>query len=235
MGRMRNEFFPRRIAEYITLPERKTMHLNNVTVERNFEFGTMRALKAATGGDTDLAAESASSPEMVEASMFQKRAIDADKLTAERSVELVEIFVPPRLSFYRQPIIEETPKEPDVQPPPEASPRRQFRGMGAAADLMEARTPQPGQVVKPAVGPQGIYGSVSTHDVLMAVRETMRGNDEAAMVVLQEGNVSFVGLPESEGAESDRVKHVGDFTIEIKVTGAQKVVRRTARVVAQEA
>ena len=46
MGRMRNEWFPRGVAEYVTQPEIRTLKLSNTTIERDVEYGV-----------TDIAAE----------------------------------------------------------------------------------------------------------------------------------------------------------------------------------
>ncbi|TKA71761.1 hypothetical protein B0A55_08589, partial [Friedmanniomyces simplex] len=120
-GQMRNDWLPRRIAEYVTLPERKTLRANDVAIERDFDFRLNSlitptittldpATEAARGGMTATAKE--------EASMFQRRTLDPARLSPERSMELLEIFIPSRgLEFYRQPIIEE--KEPEPAPAPE--------------------------------------------------------------------------------------------------------------------
>ena len=235
------------------MPEQKTLRLKNVAMERDFEFGTASLVPApssdmasssnATGAgawqkDIPHDIKSMSTEELRNASAFQKPEI-VGKLTPERSAELVENFVPPRLDFYRQPIVEEKEKEP---PPPPEAPKRQPPprfASGAAADLLAARTP----VAKPTKSKeekkpkaQAIFGSVSTQDVLVAVRAAMGGDDEAARVVVHESDIHFVDLPELEGAgaEAGRVKHLGEFSFEIKVRGSDVVVRRVLKVIPQE-
>ena len=61
MGRMRNEWFPRRIAEYVPQAEVRTLRLNNTTMERDVEFGI-----------SDLAAQ------------ISKSAADKQKLKSQR-------------------------------------------------------------------------------------------------------------------------------------------------------
>lgn len=213
-------------------------------MERNFDYGTTSLAAqapATTGGATgnslsDLLPPSrpgGSSDEMIEASMFQKKAVEPKKISPERSVELLELFVKQRLDFYRQPIIEEKAPEPEPEP---AKPEGKSYGFGAGAELMAARRtkPVPKPVAKP-VGPQAIYGSVSTHDVLMAVRAAMKENDEAGRVVLGEEDVKFVGLAADEGSGEDRVKHAGEYEVEVRPRGAENGVKITVRVVAQEA
>lgn len=231
---MRNDWFPRRIAEYVTLPERKTMRAKGVAAERDFDFGLASNLSApsapAAAADTP---SSMTATAKQEASMFQRRTLDPARLTPERSLELLEIFVPSRgLEFYRQPIIEESPQSTLPPPMEPKKPARSF-GFGAGAELMAARAQQAEYPVKPKVpdGPQAIYGSVSTHDVLVAIRAAMAENDEARTVVLREDDVRFVDLVADE---TDRVKHVGDFKVEIKVKGAEGGVKRNVRIIAQE-
>ncbi|TKA82067.1 hypothetical protein B0A55_01534 [Friedmanniomyces simplex] len=230
-GQMRNDWLPRRIAEYVTLPERKTLRANDVAIERDFDFRLNSlitptittldpATEAARGGMTATAKE--------EASMFQRRTLDPARLSPERSMELLEIFIPSRgLEFYRQPIIEE--KEPEPAPAPEPrKPSRSF-GFGAGAELMAARAQKPEPVkVKAPEGPQAIYGSVSTHDVLVAVRAALAENEEARMVVLRDEDVRFVDLVGAE--ETDRVKTVGDFVVEVKVKGVDEGVQNAATI-----
>lgn len=252
-GAMRNMWFPRRVAEYVTIPELKRLRLNNVAMDRDFEFG-VTSLAIERGLPPNANAEwqkdipsdikSMSNAELRDASALERakiktgltdtepksasaprRAVEVEKITPERSVELIELFVPPRLEFYRQPILEEREKVPEK--PALESP--QFGG--AAGDLLAARTPSSS---KRKEGPQGIYGSVSSHDILVAVRAVMADNEEAARVVLQEGDIHIVDLLGGDGAETGKVKHVGDFVVEIKVRGSDKPLQRTVRVSPQE-
>jgi len=242
MGQMRNDWFPRRIAEYVAIPALKTLRLKNTAMERDFDFGVTNLAKemaTTTGGaigryQADIPTDIRGNERLQDASMFQKKPSGPGRLSPERSMELLEIFVPPRLEFYRQPIMEE--KEPEAPPPP-PEPRRNMRGFGsgAGAELLAARTPQP-DVPKPKpTGPQAIYGSVSTVDVLNAVKAVMAENDEAARVVLHAEDVKFVDMMMDAQPETDRVKFVGDFAIEISVKGAEDTVKRMMRVNAQEA
>ncbi|KAK4542210.1 hypothetical protein LTR36_007058 [Oleoguttula mirabilis] len=248
MGQMRNDWFPRRVAEYVTMPELKTLHVKNVAMERDFDFGiTSLAKEAATtpGGGaagryqadtpTDIRG-GMSTGDRQDASMFQKKPAETSRLSAERSAELVEIFVPARLDFYRQPILEEKEAEaPAAAPePPTRRPMRGF-GSGAGAELLAARTPQAEAPKPKPTGPQAIYGSVSTADVLSAIKAVMAENDEAARVVLHAEDIKFVEVATDAQPETDRVKFVGDFAVEILPKGAAEGVRRAVRVNAQEA
>lgn len=232
---MRNAWFPGRVAEYVTTPELKTLRLSNVAMERNFTFGTESAAKPADADPSsalrkDIPSDTnpMSNEEIRSASAFEKaRPLEVEKLTPERSTELVEIFVPQRLDFYRPPIVEEKEPEPSA---PELKKQPQLGG--AAGELMAARQRKP---EKPKEKPQAIYGSVTLQDVLMSMRAAMAENDEARRVVLHEQDLRFVDLPELEGAEAGRLKHVGEFKIEVKVRGGETAVRRTVKVNPQDA
>jgi hypothetical protein len=68
-----------------------------------------------------------------------------------------------------------------------------------------------------------IYGSVSTADVVLTLRAGLAHNDEAARVILNEGDVTF--LTGHEEGDASRVKKLGTFQVEINVPGAEPVVR----------
>ena len=68
-----------------------------------------------------------------------------------------------------------------------------------------------------------IYGSVSTNDVVLTIRAGLAHNDEAARVILNEGDVTF--LTGHEEGDATRVKTLGTFQAEIKVPGGGSVVR----------
>jgi hypothetical protein len=222
MGRMRNEWFPRGVAEYVTQPEMRTLRSSNTTVERDVEFGV-----------TDIAAEISKAKADQEHDEYAdlrsgftvRKAAEVEKVTPERSIQLLDIFVPKTLDFYRQPIPEET-KEPEQEPVEDAF------GRGAAAELFAARQKRDEKIK--AKEPAGIYGSVSTHDILAAVRAAMENNDESARVLITEADLKFVNAG-SEVEEAGRVKHVGSFSVEIMIKGAEAGLRRTVRVHAQEA
>lgn len=224
-GQMRNKWFPLRTAEYIPMQELKQLRANDTPMERDFNFGVVLTPSAET------TATDTSTPELQDASMFQKRRTDTAALTPERSSQLLEIFVPAHIDFYRQPIIEEKPTTPPPQQP--KSPQHPTLA-GAAADLMAARSAVP--LPSKPTGPQSIYGSVSTHDVLVAIRDAVARNDEAARIALTEADITFVELVEgSEETDATRVKHVGEYQVDITVKGTMVPVRRTVKVIAQEA
>lgn len=220
---MRNQWFPKKVASYMTIPELRTLRTSNTIIERDFAFGAdLAKASAPLVADTPADIPGMSTSEIQSASAFAWAPV-VEKLSPERSMELVEIFVPKRLDFYRQPIMEE--KAADAE-----EPRRKPVVMGGAAgDLMAARQRGP---AKKKEERQAIYGSVSVQDVLVAMRAALGTNDEAARVALQDGDIAFVDLP--KGDEAGKVKHVGEFGVEVRVKGAETLVRRTVRVIAQE-
>lgn len=218
---MRNKFFPQRIAEYVTLSELRHLRANSVPIERDYVYGKDEPVKEMA---TDFLDSAMSTPNPTP----PPKKPEIEKLTPERSLQLLEIFVGPRLDFYRQPIIEEKKEETEEAKP--ASRRESPRTASSAAfDLLAARTSQP----KPEItGPLAIYGSVSRHDVLVHIRAAIARNDEAAKVILEENDIEFL---DSEVEREGKLKHVGDFTIEVHVKGEEQRLKRTVRVVPQEA
>ena len=83
------------------------------------------------------------------------------------------------------------------------------------------------------VGPIAIYGSVSTTDIANNIKEYVAYNDEASRVTLSDNDIRFVGVSELE--ESTRVKHLGEYEIEISIKGTEGRVRRKVQVLAQQA
>lgn len=216
MGRMRNEWFPRKVAEYITQPELRTLRLNNTSVERDVEFGNTDLVTEAQGvGKASAKLEDASS-------FTVRKGPEVEKVDPVRSMQLIDIFVPKTLDFYRQPIADEPKDEGKSEPV----------GTGAAAELFAARRAREEKLK--ASQPKDIYGSVSTHDIMVAVRAAMENNDEAARVTVSDTDIKFVDAG-VEIEATGRVKHLGSFSIEIMVKGADAGLRRTVRVNAQEA
>ncbi|KAF2723038.1 hypothetical protein K431DRAFT_319173 [Polychaeton citri CBS 116435] len=233
-GQMRNNWFPRRVAAYVTMPELKQLRLTNTAVERDFDF------------DTDLIENRTSSSVGPYPNSFSELAAGrlreeqgANKVPPARSIELVEIFVPRRVDFYRQPIMEEakaaTLAADDPSRPTQES---QDKDSGIGTDPLAERegaasASESEEKVALSRQPQAIYGSVSTHDILMAIRTALGRNDEARRVVLHEDDITFVD--DEEGATTGKVKKLGNFNIEIRVKGAEDAVRRILKVNAQEA
>lgn len=220
---MRNAWFPKQVAAYITLTEKRGLRANKVPIERDFTFAAENIPTPESESAHENDTFGMSTDEILSSSAFQRES-RVYNLTPARSVELVQIFVPRTLDFYREPIKKEADSMEEGR-----SPARESFGSGAAADLLAAR-------VSAAEAPAAIYGSVSTADVLTAIRAEMAENDEAKQVVLREDDIQFVDLPSTEGseAEKDRVKHVGTYSITIRIKGTEDQVRKSVRVIEQE-
>ena len=128
-------------------------------------------------------------------------------------MELLTTFIPTTIDFIRQPIEQETV---------EAKPQPRY-GASNAADILTLAA----MAAKPKTPVNGIYGSVSTGDVVASLKTRLAHNEEAARVILTESNVSFVDGPEGD---STRVKQLGTFTVEIKVSGAEAPITRNVRI-----
>lgn len=70
------------------------------------------------------------------------------------------------------------------------------------------------------------------------MKAVLAENEEASKVVIGEEDVKFVvegGQQQQEkSAETDRVKHLGEFEVEVRIRGTGAAVRRVVRVAAQE-
>ena len=160
-------------------------------------------------------------------------------------MQLLSILVPPRLDFYRQPIEVAPVAAPAPAPVPasgaEAHTSRKARqpsASSAAADLLAARSmpSKPVAVAASASSIVAIYGSVSAADVAIAVKAVLAANDEAARIVFADEDVKFVNVTVDGQAlaETDKIKHIGEFEAEIRIKGAEAAVKKIVRVLPQE-
>ena len=85
---------------------------------------------------------------------------------------------------------------------------------------------------KPKAAANGIYGSVSSADIVATIKAALAHNDEAARVVLSENDVRFVSGHDEDDAS--RVKQLGTFKVEIQVPGAAQPLVRNIRVRARK-
>lgn len=75
-----------------------------------------------------------------------------------------------------------------------------------------------------------IYGSVSTADIAVNLQAALAETSNGASIVLSPDNISFVEQVE----ERNRVKYLGSYNIEVRLSGAAKAIRRTITIKAQE-
>jgi hypothetical protein len=126
-------------------------------------------------------------------------------------MDLINTFVPPTIDFYRQRIDQERES-------------RQRVGASGAADILTLAA----MASKPKANTDAIYGSVSTADVVSTIKGALAHNDEAARVILNEADVTFVTGHEEDDAS--RVKQLGVFKVEIRLSGAEEALERNIRI-----
>ncbi|KAI9832935.1 MAG: hypothetical protein M1819_003965 [Sarea resinae] len=206
-GRMRNRWYPEGMAEYVTEAQLKHLQSQEVPMERDFNFRPGEALQKAKV-EIEAAAQ-------VKPRVKTVAEMDIEILTPDRATQVVSNLLPSKIEFYRTPIPAPKPEKPahDTSRAPSIN--------SAAADFAAASEPLP------KTEPLGIYGSVSTGDIASSIKAFLDNNEEASKVNLSAEDISFIGGPTpSDNAEVDRVKHLGDFEIEIKIKGAEETIRR---------
>ena len=69
------------------------------------------------------------------------------------------------------------------------------------------------------------------------MRAILAENDEAARVIFGEEDVRFLNVKDGDSvvAETDKVKSLGEYQVEIRIRGAEETIKRTVRVLPQEA
>ncbi|SLM41051.1 Ribosomal protein L9/RNase H1, N-terminal [Lasallia pustulata] len=205
-GRMRNIWYPRGMAEYMTDTQLRGMNMRELIVERDLTFLTKKSTDREVRVDQD--ADTVIDVEM-------------KLLAPQRATEILGTLLPPQLDFYRAPISQ--PPEPDKPRIPRSS-----SVSAAAAEYAAASEP----LQKP--GPVAIYGSVSTADIAANIKAVLAMDGEGARVVLGPEDITIVSAKQDEDdGEADRIKALGDFEIKVRVKGGE-AVRRTVRVQSQE-
>lgn len=235
IGQMRNKWFPSGIAEYVSFTELRSLRLRDIAFERDVNFGAEVMDLGEEPADEEVGR--GDSADWLHAYDTAPKAVMVEKIRPERAVELMDIFVPQQLDFYRQPI-PSAPADP-VQSEPERA-RTRNTNASAADDLLavraqmaeEERSRQAEEAKK--LLPQPIYGSVSTYDVMVAFRTNLATNEEAARVVLDEDDIEFTTGTGGRMDDPTRVKQTGHFLVKIKVNGADKDLTRKVKVHAQD-
>jgi hypothetical protein len=196
---MRNRWFPARVADYVPAIQLKQLKAQELDFARDFSYGVRVNLEEAEEDKEVLA--------------YQRhvRPIEIDVLSPKRSMELLDAFVPPTIDFFRQRIEQERDSKPRF-------------GASGAADVLTAAA----MAGKAKAHTDAIYGSVSTTDVVQTIRGALAHNDEAARVILNEADVSF--LSGHEEGDTSRVKQLGVFKIEIRFPGAEESLVRNIRI-----
>ncbi|KAL8850309.1 MAG: hypothetical protein Q9221_004724 [Calogaya cf. arnoldii] len=198
-GRMRNIYYPQRKAEYVTEAQMRTTNQKNVLSERDFSFGVQQPQL-----------ESQPAEEKAEKTF----GVQTKLLTPKRTSEVIETQLPAVITFYRVPI---------AVPEPEPAPAEPI---GNSINAIGGETPvQKAPELESSV--TRIFGSVSTADVVEAIKAVLATTEEGARVVFVPEDIR-IDEDESEdlGVEADRLKALGEYKIEIRVKGADPIHRR---------
>ncbi|KAI2620685.1 hypothetical protein GGS26DRAFT_594785 [Hypomontagnella submonticulosa] len=216
-GRMRNYWFPRAQAEYMTRQRFQELGLTEDAIGvRDRTFGNRSLLDQDT------------KPVLADdAPVTNKSKKDTLTLPPEETLTLLQTLLPPTLTFARKPI----PAVPAAPPTP-STPRSPSLAPHAALSTDSHRdAPEPAAPEQPAA--VAIFGSVSTTDILALIRERLLEADPSrgGRVALEADGVAILGL-EDEG--EDRIKRLGTFEVLITAGRDLEPVRRTVEVVAEE-
>jgi hypothetical protein len=118
-------------------------------------------------------------------------------------------LVPEALIFHRKPIHTLAAESQATSTPPKE--RR--------SPLLAHHDPEPAPTPKePEVDLKAIFGSVSTADVLASIKAALTSDSEAIRIPLELRSIRFTG------EETDRVKQLGEFEVQIAVPGASELV-----------
>jgi len=219
---MRNHYYPRHIAAYVTMVEAKDIKRNSIMVERDVLFG--RDVDKPTSERVKLAARKAKEVTKVD---IQMMAVSAERqctatsrlanaLQPEDAFKALSDAIPPRLDFYRAVI-----SAPEASTSPESE-RDEAKAAQASGNTVEGKLAT------------NIYGSVSAADVAGAVRAVLQQKDLAGRIVLEDSDIKFIRAGTGEDA-ADRVKQIGEYVVEVKVKGHEEAIRRKVRVLAEAA
>ncbi|KAJ4338553.1 hypothetical protein N0V87_003882 [Didymella glomerata] len=200
---MRNRWFPARVADYVPFKQLKLLKAQEVDMQRDTTFGVRVALEEVDEEE-----------ELLTPRKPYVRPIEIEVLSPERSMELLDTFVPPTIDFSRQRI--------------EAQENKPRYGASGAADVLTAAA----MGANTERSSNAIYGSVSTADIASTLKAALAHNDEAARVILNEADVRFV--TNTEEGDAQRVKELGVYKIEIQLPGAAEPLVRNVRVKAKD-
>ena len=137
-------------------------------------------------------------------------------LQPEQAASIVAKVIPANIEFYRTPM------------PPQTPPKKISPSLASSSALSAAAENAKRDSMKMA-----IYGSVSTADILATMKAILCEDTEGSLVILTPENISFAH--ETAPEDNDRVKHLGSFTIEIRLGPSEaERVRRSITVRAQQ-
>ncbi|KAI0459700.1 hypothetical protein F5B21DRAFT_455729 [Xylaria acuta] len=212
-GRMRNIWFPKGAAEYMTRQRFIEMGLSEAAIGvRDRTFGTQLVVDEEQGTQAP-----------PDAKNKRKEVLT---LPAEETHTLLTTLLPEVLVFPRAPV--PTTPAPPPEPPVPRSP-----SLAANAATSASAPEVPGSAT---VTP--IFGSVSRNDIVAMIKEKLLESPEGSRVALEVDSLELLGLdPEHDG--ENRIKRLGTFEVLIAPgvdsNGTEiEPVRRVVQVVAEE-
>ncbi|KAL2067317.1 hypothetical protein VTL71DRAFT_1741 [Oculimacula yallundae] len=224
-GVMRNIWYPKKMAEYLTLSKIQELGVKKDSItERDSTFQSRAVRKLEKKLEKEKLEEPEEEPlaRMAELKPVEPIAqFELDLLSPEQATSILENLLPASLDFYRSPIA--LPPTQRLSPSIPAS--SAISAAAASAAAAEASRSGAGKSTR-----RGIYGSVSTSDIAANLKAILAEDEEGVRVVLSHEDISFV----EETEDKDRVKHLGIFDIEIRLEGSPDVVRRTIQINAQD-
>ncbi|KAI1417071.1 hypothetical protein F5Y13DRAFT_103901 [Hypoxylon sp. FL1857] len=222
-GRMRNYWFPKAQAEYMTRQRFKELGLTEAAIGvRDRTFGIKLVLEDE--GDKKLLAEEGPPG-------THKSKKDSLTLPPEETLSLLQTLLPPTLTFARKPNpAVSTPPSESKPPPVPRSPSLAANAATSRDSSSAATTATDSSPAEPA--PMAIFGSVSTNDILAVIREKLLEVDpsQGGRIALEAEGIEIQGLEEGE----DRIKRLGTFEVLISASKDLEPVRREIKVVAEE-
>ncbi|KAI0433470.1 hypothetical protein F5Y09DRAFT_338688 [Xylaria sp. FL1042] len=203
-GRMRNIWFPKGVAEYMTKQRFAELGLSEAAIGvRDRTFGTQLVVEEEQEG-----AQKSSS----ETKTKRKEVLT---LSPEETQALLTRLLPQALVFPRIPV--------STPPPEPATPRSPSLAANAATSTSVAAS-------EAAVTP--IFGSVSRNDILALIKESLLMDPNGSRVALEAESLELLGLdPEHDGEH--RIKRLGTFEVLIApgVDASGKTIEPVSRVV----
>ncbi|KAL9045478.1 MAG: hypothetical protein Q9214_001482 [Letrouitia sp. 1 TL-2023] len=137
----------------------------------------------------------------------------ADMKQPKQATEIISTLLPSELVFYRSPI---------PNPESEAKPSEPAgRSINAIGGNIGARSQN--ELVNKITR---IFGSVTTADIADSIKAMLAKNELGRRVVLGSEAISTVKRSENDtGVETDRLKALGEFDIDIRIKGGDAVRR----------
>ncbi|KAK3397684.1 hypothetical protein B0T20DRAFT_226896 [Sordaria brevicollis] len=201
-GRMRNEWFPKNKAEYMTPARFQELGLTRDAIgEVDRSFVVLSALEAVIRSEPEEPEEPQMEEDPVPEVPVSK--VKVPDVTPETAHSLLSQLIPNTLTFYRKPVPAPEPKttkEPRVSP------------------LIQGTRHVPAPTT--TTPSNKIFSSVSSTDIYNQIKALIADHEEASRINLAPSSVKILGL----GNDTDRIKYLGRWDIEIAVARAKSDV-----------